>query len=80
MIKRYHSDKDTIKTVSADRDKAKMAGVKERIASETASLRAENDEPLRMRLMKRLFRRISLKYITVSYLYRCLIPSSFWIM
>lgn len=36
-------DKDKIKEVSAQRDKAKMAGVRERIANETASIRQEND-------------------------------------
>ena len=40
--KAVSQDKDTIKQVQADRDKAKMQGIKERIASETASLRAEN--------------------------------------
>ena len=58
--KSIEADKEKIKTVSAERDKAKMI--------------------LKIRLMKRLYMRISLKYITVSYLYRCLIPSSFWIM
>jgi len=38
------ADKDKIKNVTAARDKAKMAGVKERINSETASLRAENSD------------------------------------
>ena len=40
--KSINADKDKIKNVTAARDKAKMAGVKERINSETASLRAEN--------------------------------------
>lgn len=42
--KSINADKDKIKTVSAERDKAKMAGVKERISAETASLRAQNDD------------------------------------
>ena len=35
--KSIEADKEKIKTVSAERDKAKMAGVKERIRAETAS-------------------------------------------
>ena len=42
--KSIEADKEKIKTVSAERDKAKMAGVKERISAETASLRAQNDD------------------------------------
>ena len=37
-------DKDKIKQVQAERDKAKMQGIKERIQTETASLREENKE------------------------------------
>lgn len=37
-------DKDKIKQVQADRDKAKQQGMKERIQTETASLRQENKE------------------------------------
>ena len=42
--KSINADKDKIKAVSAARDKAKMAGVKERITAETASLRAQNED------------------------------------
>ena len=42
--KSIEADKEKIKTVSAERDKAKMAGVKERISAETASLRAQNED------------------------------------
>ena len=42
--KSINADKDKIKTVSVERDKAKMAGVKERISAETASLRAQNED------------------------------------
>lgn len=42
--KSIEADKDKIKTVMAERDRAKMAGVKERISAETASLRAENSD------------------------------------
>ena len=42
--KSINADKDKIKTVTAERDKAKMAGVKERISAETASLRAQNED------------------------------------
>lgn len=38
------AEKDKLKCVTAARDKAKMAGVKERINEETASLRAENSD------------------------------------
>lgn len=37
-------DRDKIKRIQSDRDKAKIAGIKERISSETASLRAENED------------------------------------
>lgn len=37
------SDREKLKEVQAKRDKAKMAGVKERIAVETAEIRKEND-------------------------------------
>ena len=42
--KSINADKEKIKSVTAARDKAKMAGVKERINAETASLRAENSD------------------------------------
>lgn len=42
--KSINANKDKIKAVTARRDKAKMAGVKERINAETASLRAENED------------------------------------
>ncbi len=42
--KSINADKDKIKTVTAERDKAKMAGVKERISADTASLRAQNED------------------------------------
>ena len=66
--KAVSQDKDTIKQVQADRDKAKMQGIKERIASETASLRAEN-KAFRMRLMKHLFRRIYLVLLIIHFLW-----------
>lgn len=37
-------DKEKLKGVQAEREKAKMAGVKERIDTETASLRTENED------------------------------------
>lgn len=42
--KSINADKDKIKNVTAARDKAKLAGVKDRINAETASLRAENSD------------------------------------
>lgn len=37
------SDRDKLKEIQSKRDKAKLAGVKERIASETAHIRKQND-------------------------------------
>ena len=42
--KSINADKEKIKNVTVARDKAKMAGVKDRINAETASLRAENSD------------------------------------
>ena len=77
--KSIEADKEKIKTVSAERDKAKMAGVKERISAETASLRAQNED-LKDQINEAFIHENISKIYNSSYLYRCLIPSSFWIM
>lgn len=44
--KSIEDNKNKIKAIQSDRDKAKLAGVKERIEEETASLRNENEDLL----------------------------------
>lgn len=56
-----------------------MAGVKERISAETASLRAQNDD-LKDQINEAFIHENISKIYNSQLLYRCLIPSSFWIM
>lgn len=56
-----------------------MAGVKERINSETASLRAENCD-LAEQINEAFIHENISKCVTVRYLSRLLTPENFWIM